>query len=188
MIFYPNILKFIKITLIWLIFLGFEHSFAAVDPYFRENFTVIMRENKDGLIERFQDWSIYKVKRFDKTICYMLSIPIEKKGDKFRRAESYFLVSDLINDANEIMVSSGFYYKKNSDIEISFGPKKFYLFSHESRGWAYDKNDDIDLIKEMQKNEEFVITSFSDAGKIAIDKYSLIGFRQAYFKLKEICK
>jgi hypothetical protein len=53
--------------------------------------------------------------------------------------------------------------------------------------WANDKNDDIDVIKEMQKVEEFVVSGVTREGKNSSDTYSLIGFPQAYAKMKEVC-
>ena len=73
------------------------------------------------------------------------------------------------------------------DIEVSFGSKKYYLFPYMSVSWANDKNDDIDIIKEMQRAEEFVVTGVTRDGKTSNDTYSLIGFPQAYVKMKETC-
>jgi hypothetical protein len=98
------------------------------------------------------------------------------------------MVTNLVNDSDEISVSSGFIYKQTADVELSFGSKKFYLFPYESLAWANDNNDDIDIIKEMQRNEEVTITGTMRDNKTASDTYSLIGFAQAYAKLKEICK
>lgn len=180
------------------VFLTMSHSISLADDnqikakakksYFDEHFTVNIRRNNDGLEGNFKDWSIYKVEKDGKKYCYALSLPIEENGRKFKRAEPYFVVSDLVDNADEITAVSGFYYKENSDIELSFGLKKFYLFTHHARGWTYSANDDLDIIKEMQRNAEFTVTAFSQHNKIVSDRYSLIGFKQAYFKLKEICR
>ncbi len=154
-----------------------------------ENQIIYANHKKDiGLIKQYKDWNIYKINKKNYQVCYAISTPFLTKGNKFKRAQPYFIVNNLTNDADEIMVTSGFFYKKNLDIEISIGTKKFYLFGHKNLAWTYNKNDDIDLIKEMQKNDEFIVTSYNEEGKINIDKYSLIGFRKAYFKLKETCK
>jgi hypothetical protein len=135
----------------------------------------------------FQDWNVFKTMRGDKEICYMASIPIKQSGNYHKRGQAYFLVTNIINDADEISTSSGFLYKKMSDVELSFGSKKFYLFPYLSLAWANDKNDDIDIIKQMQKSDEIIVTGISRDHKIANDSYSLIGFSQAYNKMKEIC-
>lgn len=136
---------------------------------------------------KFQDWSVFKTTKANRTICYIASSPIKKSGNYNKRGEPYFLVTDIINDADEISVSSGFIYKKKSDVELSFGSRKFYLFPHMAIAWANDKNRDIDIIKEMQKTEEFIITGTSRNGKVARDTYSLIGFVQAYDEMKKSC-
>ena len=136
---------------------------------------------------KFQDWNVFKAERGDRTICYIASTPIKREGTYDKRGEPYFLLTNIPNDADEISVSSGFIYKKKSDVELSFGSKKFYLFPYVSVAWANDKNDDIDVIKEMQKVEEFVVSGVTREGKNSSDTYSLIGFPQAYAKMKEVC-
>lgn len=139
------------------------------------------------LQEKFHDWNVFKTARGDQIICYVASTPIKHDGNYDKRGEPFFLVTDIENDADEISTSSGFYYNKNSNVEISFGSKKFYLFPYKTMAWANDKNDDIDVIKEMQKASDMVITGIARDGKIAIDTYSLIGFSQAYEKMKQVC-
>jgi hypothetical protein len=140
------------------------------------------------LQQRFHDWSVFKINRGDMTVCYVASIPIKSRGNYDKRGEPFFLVTNIENDADEISTSSGFIYNKKSDVEVSFGSKKFYLFPYQAIAWANDKNDDIDVIKEMQKYEEMQVVGIARDGKVANDTYSLIGFAQAYENMKEICK
>lgn len=136
---------------------------------------------------KFQDWNVFRAERADQVVCYMASTPIKREGNYDKRGEPYFLVTNIANDADEVSTSSGFLYKKKSDVEVSFGSKKYYLFPYMSVAWANDKNDDIDIIKEMQRAEEFVVSGVNRDGKIANDTYSLIGFAQGYAKMKEVC-
>jgi hypothetical protein len=137
---------------------------------------------------RFQDWSVFKTERGDKVVCYIASTPIKSEGNFDKRGEPFFLVTNIDNDADEISTSSGFIYNKNSNVELTFGIKKYYLFPYKTVAWANDKNDDADIIKEMQGNAELIVTGIARDGKIAIDTYSLIGFVHSYKKLKEICQ
>ena len=139
------------------------------------------------LQEKFHDWNVFKAKRGDKTICYSASTPIKNNGNYDKRGEPFFLVTDIEDDADEISASSGFFYNKTSNVEISFGSKKFYLFPYKNMAWANDKNDDIDIIKEMQKSSDMIVTGIANDGKIAIDTYSLIGFKESYEKMKKSC-
>ena len=137
---------------------------------------------------RFQDWSVFKTERGDKVVCYIASTPIKSEGNFDKRGEPFFLVTNIDNDADEISSSSGFIYSKTSNVELTFGIKKYYLFPYKTVAWANDKNDDADIIKEMQGNAEMIVTGIARDGKIAVDTYSLIGFVHSYKKLKEICQ
>lgn len=137
---------------------------------------------------RFQDWSVFKTERGDKVVCYIASTPIKSEGNFDKRGEPFFLVTNIENDADEISSSSGFIYNKNSNVELTFGIKKYYLFPYKTVAWANDKNDDADIIKEMQNNAEMIVNGVARDGKIAVDTYSLIGFVNSYKKLKEICQ
>lgn len=185
MIFYQKLAKFTIFLALFALTLGQAY---AKSPEIEEKLDLSIRKNQHNLIKQYKDWGIYKFTRNGKKYCYAISRPISTKANILKRAKPYFLVNDLIDDADEVMNVSGFFFKDNTDIEISFGSRKFYLFAYKARGWAYTKNDDLDIIKEMQKNADFTITSFSKDNRIAKDRYSLIGFRQAYFKLKDICK
>ena len=79
---------------------------------------------------RFQDWSVFKTERGDKVVCYIASTPIKSEGNFDKRGEPFFLVTNIENDADEISASSGFIYNKNSNVELTFGIKKYYLFPY----------------------------------------------------------
>lgn len=136
---------------------------------------------------QFQDWSFHKTIRAGKEICYILSIPIASPKNIIR-SKSFFIITNNNDDADEISTSSGYFYKENSNVELSFGSEKFYLFPYKNFAWANDKNQDIDIIKEMQKQDQMYITAISSNEKMTIDHYSLIGFTQAYNQMKKSCK
>ncbi len=161
--------KFLLITIIFYFF-GFKSIFAQ------------------ELQAKFQDWSVFKTERGDRVICYVASTPIKSLGNFEKRGEPFFLVTSLENDADEISTSSGFIFSKNSNVELNFGTKKYYLFPFKTIAWANDKNDDADIIKDMQSNAEMVVNGIARDGKISTDTYSLIGFAHAYKKIKEICR
>lgn len=138
--------------------------------------------------EKFWDWTLFKSNRGDQTICYLAATPVKSSTSFHNRGEAFFLVTNIENDADEISVASGFIFKDNMNVELSFGSKKFYLFPYKILAWANDKKSDIEIIKEMQKNADIVVTSMAKNGKMSVDTYSLIGFSQSYKKLKKLCK
>jgi len=166
-----------------------QTSDLEVDKSTESNIKTSIKKSKNkDLQAKFKDWSVFKSSRGEDVICYAVSLPIKQRGNFLFRGEPYLMITNLVNDSDEVSVSSGFIYKQTTDVELSFGSKKFYLFPYEALAWANDNNDDIDIIKEMQRNEELTITGTMRDNKTASDTYSLIGFDQAYAKLKEICK
>jgi hypothetical protein len=147
--------------------------------------------------QKFLDWTVFKVQRGRAIVCYMVSMPIDKvmiennktKNQKIKRPEilPYFMVANIKDSPDEISVYSGFNYQKDSEVKISFASKSFYLFPYISTAWANDRDEDAAIIKELQKNDQMTITSYSNQDYSTIDTYSLIGFSLAYKKMNEIC-
>lgn len=173
----PQLIKYFGILIIALTF-SFENAIAS------ENLSI-----SDTKIQaKYLTWNIFKTKRGRRDICYMISKPIESKSYTYKRGDAYFMVTNIKNNADEINVVSGFEYKPDTEIELSFGSRKFYLMPKLMRGWTKSRKDDIEIIKEMQKNEEMIISAITKDDRDVIDSYSLIGFSQAYFKMRELCK
>ena len=167
--------NFILLTLISIVFSSQSNAFEVKSSQNRE------------LKNKFQDWYFFKTNNGDQEICYLLSTPISTQRDALR-SKAFFVVTNNKDDADEISTSSGFIYKQNSNVELSFGSNRFYLFPYRNFAWANDKNEDIDIIKEMQKKDVMSITAISKNDKIVIDNYSLIGFFQAYRNMKQNCE
>jgi hypothetical protein len=128
---------------------------------------------------KFQDWGFFKTNRGDRVVCYVMSLP---------RGEAFVMVTNIENNADEVSISSGVNYHERLDIELSFGTKKYHLFPDKSRAWAYDNNQDIEITKQMQKNSDVIVSAVSIYNENVSDTYSLIGFADAYKKMKKNCK
>lgn len=137
---------------------------------------------------KFADWSVFKTDFGTKKICYMVSLPIEKSGNYFRRGEPYFLLINSTENIDEISISSGYFYKEASEVELSFGLKKFNIMTFKNLAWANNKKDDIEIIKEMRRNLDVVVLGSNSKNQYSSDTYSLIGFNHAFGKMKEACK
>lgn len=138
---------------------------------------------------KFQDWGFFKTNRGDRVVCYVMSMPIKSVNNlKEARGEAFLMVTNVENSADEISVSSGVNYHERLDIDLSFGAKKYHLFLDKSRAWAYDNNQDIEITKQMQKNSDVIVSAVSIYNENVSDTYSLIGFVDAYKKMKKNCK
>jgi len=135
----------------------------------------------------FGNWSFYIDRSKENKICYIYSKPINSEGNYRKRNEAYFLVKNIENKNSEITISSGFEYKNNSEVKISLKNKEFNIFTFENLSWSYNIDQDLDIIKEMKKNNFLEIYSINKYGRYAKDQYSLDGFDRAHHKITQIC-
>lgn len=136
-----------------------------------------------------KNWTLFKSTVNGKEMCYIVSLPIKKEGNYKRRGEPYALVSKVKgNDYEEVSMSSGFIYDPDKDIEVLISKRKFPMFSNEEKAWAYDKNDDVEMVKYMKKGTTMNVIGYSKLGFMANDTYSLMGFTEAYDNMTNLCK
>lgn len=136
-----------------------------------------------------KNWTLFKSTVNGKEMCYIVSLPIKKEGNYKRRGEPYALVSKVKgNDYEEVSMSSGFIYDPDKDIEVLISKRKFPMFSNEEKAWAYDKNDDVEMVKYMKKGTTMNVIGYSKLGFMANDTYSLMGFTEAYDNMINLCK
>jgi hypothetical protein len=125
----------------------------------------------------------------DKVVCYTMSVPIEQKGNYKRRGEPYFMVIRPRNsEFPEIVVSGGALNDEKKEGDIQILKRRFPLLPQDERNLTYDRNDDVEIVKQMNIGAKAYVKSFFDNGYSAIDTYSLIGFTQAYDKMLELCR
>ena len=137
----------------------------------------------------YKNWTLFKSTVNGKEMCYIVSLPIKKEGNYKRRGEPYALVSKVKgNDYEEVSMSSGFIYDPDKDIEVLISKRKFPMFSNEEKAWAYDKNDDVEMVKYMKKGTTLNVIGYSKLGFMANDTYSLMGFTEAYDNMINLCK
>ena len=177
------------ILLFFLIFFLSQISYAqwhAFDPT-EEDQEQNSTQNKSQFYGIFLDWSLFTIAQGDRKICYIISLPVEKQGDYNQRGEAYFIVT-TIDDDEEIIVSSGYNYQNESDVILSFGLKKYDLFTYKNLAWTDTKDDDIEIIKDMKRGVSVVVSGTAIDRSYSQDLYSLVGFNKAYTKMKFICR
>ena len=135
----------------------------------------------------FINWNLFTTEYQDKKICYLVSLPVERRGNYYHRGEPYILITNIDNNSEEVSISSGYFYKKNSEVELSFGLEKIGLFTYDDLAWAYNSVEDIEIIKQMRKSQSVVVSGIKYDESYSQDTYSLIGFTKAYYKMKEVC-
>lgn len=129
------------------------------------------------------DWKVYSD---GKGVCYIASQPVKEDGNFKRRGQPYVLINDKGRN-DEINVSSGYPYKKNSEVELKVDSKTFPLFSQNENAWAKTTNADAAIVLWMKRGANLSVKGVSGRGTYSIDTYSLKGVSAAYKRMKELC-
>lgn len=140
------------------------------------------------LHQTYGDWKVFTHKNGEKDVCYIASTPSKKAGNYSKRDEPFVLVTHRSAKIDEISVSSGFPYKKDSEVSLKLDKKDFKLFSQNDRAWAYDEKEDLQIVDRMAKGKTMIVKGISPKGTFAEDTYSLSGFTKARRAMKDLCK
>lgn len=142
----------------------------------------------DSFLGQYLDWFLYTDDKIPSETCYMVATPLKKLGNVNGRGEPYFLITKSAENLPEVSVSSGYYYKNDTEVELSFGLKKFNMIAYKSKAWSYDVSSDIEIVKAMRTSDTVIVYGIASKDKYSSDTYSLIGFDDAYQRMLELCQ
>jgi hypothetical protein len=140
--------------------------------------------------KRFKMWeSQYSGKGKDK-ICFAVSIPTKMSPANLNRAESRIFVTFRPNDgvSNEISVTSGYPFKKKSDVNVNVGNAQFKFETKGNFAWMTSLDDELKMIRAMKKANKAQVIGVSSRGNKTRDTYSMMGFTDAYNTARKNCK
>ncbi|GMO63293.1 MAG: hypothetical protein Ta2D_10100 [Rickettsiales bacterium] len=138
----------------------------------------------------YDSWNVYQSVVDNKDICYIMALPIEKRGNYKKRGEPYIIVS-RVKGSNfmEVVVSGSFLNDEKKPGDVMILKRKFPLYVRNEKAFTVDRNDDVEIIRLMNLREakRVYVRNFFNNGSFAVDVYSTNGFVLAYQKLLEIC-
>ena len=142
-------------------------------------------------IATIKSWEAYTTKIDKNKACYILSNP-KKTDSKFKiskRGKSGVFVTNYKNGSmHEISVVAGFMFKKQSKVFFNIDGKKTEMVAVvEDRAWSESTKIDRNLVKEMKKGKELIVSGFSERGNLIKDTYSLSGFTKALAIIDKNC-
>lgn len=141
------------------------------------------------VVDRYQDWTVYKAKTADGTLCFAASTPKDFEPKNVSRGDIFFYVTTWpkFKVRQEVSVKLGYPLKKTSTPSISIGAKNFSLFEKGDR--AYIKSSlETGLIKAMKSGQKMVVRGMSKRGTKTKDIYSLSGITAALKAANTACR
>jgi hypothetical protein len=140
------------------------------------------------LHETYKDWRVLTVTEDGQKFCYIASVPIKKAGNYNRRDEPFLLVTHRRADLDEVSVSSGYPYKKGSDVKVSIDGRNFTMFTKGERAWALNEAQDNQMVASMIRGNKMTVHGTSQLDTYSKDTYSLGGFTSAHTLMKKLCR
>lgn len=140
--------------------------------------------------QAFKHWTVYSTTLEGKKLCYMTSYPQKKTGNTSKRSDAYFIVTSINANTDESSVSSGYPYKLNSKVILTFDKKDTYWMSliKDEIAWIKDDKMERELVRLLRRSSEVSVKGISTKGTYSVDHYSLAGFSSAYDRMKSLCK
>lgn len=146
----------------------------------------------------FNDWAAYEMNQGDKKICYAISIPedmspktVTRGGvtENINRGQVYVTVSNRpgAKVANEVQISAGYAYQKDSKVSATVDGKAFEMFTQADAAWAYDPQSDRAMVDAMKRGNKLIVAGASSRGTKTRDTYSLSGFTAAHGAVNKAC-
>jgi invasion protein IalB len=134
-----------------------------------------------------KNWRSFTIKQGGNQVCYIASVPVRESGTFKKRSAAFVMVTHRGANIDEVSVSSGYYYKQLSELDLNINGKITKLFTKDERAWAKDAATDAALVKAMMNGHSMSAKGISKLDTTSNDSYSLAGFTAAYNKMKETC-
>ncbi|CAN7510795.1 invasion associated locus B family protein [Rhizobium sp. LjRoot258] len=140
-------------------------------------------------IQQFQAWGAYSYKSGASTVCYVLSVPTEKKPAGIDHGDNFFIVSQRPgqNISYEPQAMMGYTVKENSKIDVVIDNKTFVMFTKDKAGWVENAAQEPALVAAMKTGHAMTVNATSRKGTSTSYSYSLSGISAA-LKQVEGCK
>jgi hypothetical protein len=141
------------------------------------------------LINVFNDWSAFTEKENGKTFCYIGSLPEKMEGKYTQRGDVLILVTHRPAEKSfdVISIQAGYIYRKESEVEVIIGERRFELFTKGGNAWVEDLKIERQMVAAMKGGTTMVVKGTSSRGTLTTDTYSLAGFTAAYGAMGKAC-
>ncbi len=137
----------------------------------------------------FGPWLAHALVEAAGKTCYMYGEPNSSQGKYKRRDETYIQVTHRPAEGarNQVSVTAGYTYRKDSEVEVDIDGRTFALFTHRDTAWAREKRDDTALVAAMKAGRAMIVRGTSARGTLTTDTYSLTGFTAAHTAISRAC-
>ena len=143
----------------------------------------------DDSVGTFGDWHVQTYDEGGGKVCLMWGQPTKSQGNYTRRGDVYTYVTQRPSKKrlNEVSISIGYPFKKESAVSVSVGKSNFLMFTDVDTAWNAKPKDDVRMVKAMRAGATMTASGVSGRGTKTRDVFSLKGFTKAYAEMNKAC-
>ena len=143
----------------------------------------------DDFVGTYGDWHVQTYDEGGGKVCLMWGQPTKSQGNYTRRGDVYTYVTQRPSKKrlNEVSISIGYPFKKESALSISVGKSNFSMFTDGDTAWNANRKDDVRMVKAMRAGATMTASGVSGRGTKTRDVFSLKGFTKAYAEMNKAC-
>lgn len=145
--------------------------------------------DKSGIAQdnSYGHWQVVETTNQPK-LCYAVSAPTHVQGSfEGKRGSPYLMATRRQSGRIEVSASSGYVYKKGSEVGLEIGKELFSLKPKDSMAWAADDTQDKDMIAALKNTGPVVVRGITAESETTDDIYSSAGFKEAVERVRELC-
>lgn len=132
-------------------------------------------------LSQFEAWGAYSYKSPQKTICYVLSVPLQSLPTTVKHGDNFFLVTKRSHSpiSFEPQFMAGYTLKEGSKVTVTIGDKDFDFFTKDSSAWLASSELEKQLVSAMRAGMNMTVKALSKRGTATTYTYSLKGVSAA---------
>lgn len=140
-------------------------------------------------IGQHNSWGTYSYPAKDGKVCYVLTVPTDKKPDSLDHGDIYFFVSQRPGKKKsyEPQFIASYDLQANSKVSVAVAGKTFAMFTKGKSAWVEKAEDEPALIAAMQSGSDMKISAKSKRGNPTSYVFSLKGISAALSSISK-CK
>jgi invasion protein IalB len=132
-------------------------------------------------------WESYAYAEGGSKVCYTAAEATRVQGGDKGRNRMVVIVTHRPKSPNEVSVTGGAPFKKDSDVELQVGATKNSLFTRADHAWAKDATADKAIVAAMRKGREISLRATPAKGTAITATVPLTGFSDALATIDKAC-
>ncbi|MCO5070389.1 MAG: invasion associated locus B family protein [Rhizobiaceae bacterium] len=134
-------------------------------------------------------WGTYSYTQSGSKVCYVLTVPTDKKPASLDHGDIFFFVSQKPgqNVTYEPQFIASYNFQDNSKVTVTVGDKKYSMFTRGKSAWMENAAQEPELIAAMKSGSDMKVDAKSGRGNDTSYVFSLKGITAALSSIAK-CK